>query len=52
MTPYVMNVDGTQQFLPKSNPSKKYMIGGLLENRFRWAQKLKDDNTIKGAVSK
>lgn len=46
MTPYVMNVDGTQQFLPKKNPSMKYMIGGLLENKFKWAKKLREEYTL------
>lgn len=50
VTPYVMNADGTQQFLPKRNPSMKYLIGGLLENRFLWAKKLRDEYTMKGRV--
>ena len=46
MTPYVMNIDGTQQFLPKKNPSMKYMIGGMLENKFSWAKKLREEYTL------
>ena len=48
MTPYVLNVDGTQQFLPKKNPSMKYMIGGMFDTKFRWAKKLRDEYTLKG----
>lgn len=50
MTPYVLNVDGTKQFLPKKNPSMKYMIGGMLEKRFKWAKKLRDDYTLKNEI--
>lgn len=46
MTPFVMNVDGTQQFLPKKNPSMKYMIGGMFENKFDFCKKLREDYTL------
>ena len=45
MTPFVMNVDGSQQFLPKRNPSIKYMIGGMFENTFRFCKKLRQEYT-------
>lgn len=47
VTPFVMNVDGTQQFLPKKNPSMKYMIGGMFENRFAFCKKMRDEYTLK-----
>lgn len=50
MTPYVLNVDGTQQYLPKKNPAMKYMIGGMLESKFVWAQELRDEYTLKNQV--
>lgn len=50
VTPYVMNVDGTQQHLPKKNPSMKYMIGGMFENRFSFCKKLRDEYTLKNEV--
>lgn len=46
LTPYVMNVDGTQQFLPKKNPSMKYMIGGMFENKFAFCKKLREEYTL------
>ena len=47
MTPFVMNADGTQQFLPKKDPSMKYMIGGMFENKFRFCKRLRDEYTLK-----
>lgn len=46
MTPFVMNVDGTQQFLPKKNPSMKYMVGGMFENKFKFCKKLREEYTL------
>lgn len=50
VTPFVMNVDGTQQFLPKKNPSMKYMIGGMFENKFAFCKRLRDEYTLKNEV--
>ena len=47
MTPFIMNIDGTQQFLPKKNPSFKYLFGGLLENKLKFCKKLREDYTMK-----
>ena len=47
LTPYIMNIDGTQQFLPKKNPSLKYLFGGLFENKFKFCKKLREDYTMK-----
>lgn len=46
-SPYVENEDGTQQYLPKRNPSFKYLLGGMLENKFKWAKKIRDEYTRK-----
>ncbi|WP_302160112.1 sugar transferase [uncultured Ruminococcus sp.] len=46
LTPYVMNVDGTQQYLPKKNPSMKYMIGGMFESKFKFCKKLREEYTL------
>lgn len=50
MSPFVMNTDGTQQYLPKKDPSLKYMIGGLLENYFCFCKKLRDEYTMKNEI--
>ena len=50
LTPFVMNTDGTQQFLPKKNPSMKYMIGGMFENKFAFCKKLRDEYTMKNVA--
>lgn len=52
VTPFVLNTDGTQQFLPKKNPSMKYMIGGMFENKFALCKKLRDEYTLKNKVIK
>ena len=52
VTPYVMNIDGTQQFLPKRNPSLKYMIGGMFEKKFSFCKKLRDEYTLKNVMVK
>lgn len=50
VTPFVMNTDGTQQFLPKRNPSMKYMIGGLFETKFAFCRRLRDEYTMKNVT--
>ena len=50
MTPFVMNVDGSQQFLPKRNPSLKYMIGGMFEKRLKFCEKLREEYTLKNEI--
>ncbi len=47
VTPFVLNTDGTQQFLPKEYPSMKYMIGGMFEKYFKFCKKLRDEYTWK-----
>ena len=47
MSPLVLNTDGTQQFLPKKNPSIKYMIGGLFEKYSKHCKNLRDEYTLK-----
>lgn len=50
MTPFVMNTDGTQQFLPKKNPSMKYMIGGMFEKKFKFCKKLREKYTLQNEI--
>lgn len=50
VTPFVLNTDGTQQFLPKKNPSMKYMIGGMFESKFAFCKKLRDEYTLKNVI--
>lgn len=50
LTPYMMNEDGTQQFLPKRNPSMKYMIGGMFEDRFKFCKKLREEYTLQNEL--
>lgn len=50
MTPYVLNTDGTQQFLPKKNPCMKYMIGGFFENYSNYCRKLREEYTLKNEI--
>lgn len=50
LTPYVMNVDGTQQFLPKKNPSMKYMFGGMFENKFKFCKRLREEYTLQNKI--
>lgn len=45
--PSVLNTDGTQQFLPKRNPSFKFLLGGMFENRFSWGKRLREEYTRK-----
>lgn len=47
VTPFVLNTDGTQQFLPKENPSLRYMLGGMFENHFKFCKKIRDEYTWK-----
>ncbi len=47
MTPYIMNIDGTQQFLPKKNPSFKYLFGGMFEKQFEFCKRLREEYTMK-----
>lgn len=51
-TPYVKNTDGTQQYLPKKNPSMKYMIGGMFEKYSSTCRNLRNEYTIKNKVIK
>jgi lipopolysaccharide/colanic/teichoic acid biosynthesis glycosyltransferase/GT2 family glycosyltransferase len=50
VTPYVRNVDGSQQFLPKRNPSMKYMVGGMFERQFEFCRKWRDEYTLKDQI--
>lgn len=47
ITPFVRNIDGSQQYLPKKNPSLKYLIGGLFEKHSKLCEKLRDEYTLK-----
>lgn len=51
VTPMVLNIDGTQQFLPKRNPSLRYMIGGMFENYSKTCKKIRDEYTMKNDKS-
>lgn len=44
-TPLILNMDGTEQKLPKRYPKIKYFIGGRLENKFKFAKKLRSEYT-------
>ena len=50
LTPYVMNEDGSQQFLPKKNPSFKYMLGGMFDKKNKYCRKLRDEYTLKNVI--
>lgn len=50
MTPFVLNTDETQQFLPKKNPCMKYMIGSFFENHSSYCRKLREEYTLKNEV--
>lgn len=50
VTPFVRNIDGTQQFLPKRNPSMKYMFGGFLEKYSRRCERLRNEYTLKNQI--
>ena len=50
LTPFVLNPDGTQQYLPKRNPKLKYLLGGTFENKFKWAARLRAEYTLKDKV--
>lgn len=47
VTPFVKNIDGTQQFLPKKNPTMKYMIGGMFENYNKKCSMIREEYTMK-----
>ena len=46
MTPLMLNFDGTQQYLPKRNPSLRYLLGGFLE-KSKWGKRIRDEYTLK-----
>ena len=50
VTPLVRNIDGSQQFLPKRNPTMKYMIGGFLEKYSKRCAKLRNEYTLKDQI--
>lgn len=47
LSPYVMNIDGSQQYLPKYNPNFRYMIGSLFENKFSKCKDIREEYTMK-----
>lgn len=47
LTPKVLNIDGTEQFLPKIFPKLKYIISGKLENRFQICYKWRSQYTLR-----
>ena len=50
VTPFVKNIDGTQQFLPKKNPSMKYMIGGMFEKYSKICRRWREEYTFKNKI--
>lgn len=50
VTPYINNIDGTQQFLPKKNPSMKYMIGGLFDKKIKICEEIRNEYTLKNKI--
>lgn len=50
MTPFVKNTDGSQQHLPKKNPSMKYLIGGMFEKKISFCEKWRDEYTLKKCI--
>lgn len=46
--PKILNMDGTEQFLPKRNPSIKYLLSGMLENKSKYFRKLRKEYTREG----
>lgn len=47
LTPKVLNSDGTEQFLPKKNPTLKYLVGGRFENRGRIFYRWRSEYTLR-----
>lgn len=47
MTPCFYNVDGSLQYLPKKNPSMRYMVGGMFENKLEFCKKWREEYTLK-----
>lgn len=46
LTPKVLNIDGTEQFLPKKTPRIKYLLGRY-ENKFSICKKWRDEYTLR-----
>ncbi len=46
-TPYVKNIDGSQQYLPKKNPTLRYLFAGLFEKISKKMKMIRDDYTMK-----
>lgn len=50
MSPKVINIDGTEQYLPKKNPEMKYMIGGMFEQYIPFCNELRSEYTLEKEV--
>ena len=48
LTPRVFGEDGEEQFLPKLQPTLRYLLGGVLENRLKCARRWRDEYTLRG----
>ncbi len=46
LTPKVLNPDGTEQFLPKKQPTVRYLLGGLLSDRIKICRKWRRSYTL------
>lgn len=49
LTPKVLNMDGTEQYLPKRAPTVKYLLGRY-ENIFKICKKWRDEYTLKDII--
>lgn len=49
VTPCVLNTDGSIQYLPKKNPSWKYLLGGMFENLSGHFKRFREEYTMKDA---
>ena len=50
MTPKILNLDGTEQFVPKKRPKFKYIFAGRFEYKFKWCYKLRSEYTLRDVV--
>ena len=48
LTPRVFGEDGEEQFLPRMQPTLRYLAAGPLEGRFRFAARWRDAYTLRG----
>ena len=48
LTPRVYGEDGEEQFLPRLQPTVRYLLGGVLEGRSALARRWRDEYTLRG----